>query len=89
MELKELRNCQKEGFAGSMVFAFVFDRISSALAESGIFKAKNLPYTLSPESMDMLASIGYLPRAEVNRLLKTDSVFAGVFWQKTAIRFSL
>lgn len=90
MELKELRKLvKKEGFAGSMDSASVLDRISSALAESGIFKAKNLPDTLPPESMDMLASAGYLPRAEVNRLLKTDSVFAGAFWQKTAARLGL
>lgn len=38
---------------------------------------------------DWLASAGYLPRAEVNRLLKTDSVFAGAFWQKTAARLGL
>lgn len=84
-DLKKLKKMVKqEGAKGNIDTSPMLNYISNASSCSGIFNTKDMSSTLSTNSINKMASYGYIPFDEVSYLLKLDKMFSSKYWKGIA-----
>ena len=83
-DLKVLKKTLKQegSVRGKLELKFVLEQISNATSSCGIFDTKKMHSELLPGSIELMDRMGYIPNAEIDKILKMDKIFNRSYWNK-------